>query len=234
MITLAFLIVAVQAADEKSLETSLELSDASVKSLEATFARSDTEHSASMATIMKGMSTQKAWNVLEKINLTTPTLMQLTQELQGKQSNLLKKTPGKGYSGIGGARKLLNDMIYESMMKYDAEIAKCTEFYASQCAALSVCRGTISQANYVAANSRTLILDSQACISRCELDIPTRKEDLKKHNRQCKDELKRLNDRLAIVLADIEIMTFILKLTDCDAKKSFAQLKVQRCQDCHS
>merc|ERR1719310_1292080 len=95
-----------------SLETSLELSEASVESLEASFARSDTEHSASMATIMKGMSTENAWNVLEKNNLTTPALMQLTQELQGKQSNLRKSTPGKGYSGIGGARKLLNDMIY--------------------------------------------------------------------------------------------------------------------------
>merc|ERR1719171_452749 len=234
MLMFTFLIVAVQAADETSLETSLELSDASVKSLEATFARSDTEHSSSMATIMKSMSTQKAWNVLEKNNLTTPTLMQLTQELQGKQSNLRKNTPGKGYSGIGGARKLLNDMIYESMMKYDAEIAKCTEFYASQCAALSVCRGTISQANYVAANSRTLILDSQSCISRCEVDIPTRKWDLKVHNRKCADELKKMNDRLAIVLADIEIMTFILTLTDCDAKKSLLQTDVLRCQDCRS
>jgi len=234
MITIIFLIVAVQAADEMSLEASLALSETSLKSLEASFARSDSEHSASMTTIMKGLSTQKAWNVLEKNNLTTPALMQLTEELQGKQSNLRKSTPGKGYSGIGGARKLLNDMIYESMMKYDAEIAKCTEFYASQCAALSVCRGTISQANYVAANSRTLILDSQACISRCEVDIPTRKWDLKVHNRQCADELKKMNDRLAIVLADIEIMTFILTLTDCDAKKSLLQTDVLRCQDCHS
>ena len=101
--TIVLLIVAAQAADEMSLESSLALSETSLKSLEATFARSDSEHSASMATIMKGLSTQKAWNVLEKNNLTTPALMQLTQELQDKQSNLRKNTPGKGYSGIGGS-----------------------------------------------------------------------------------------------------------------------------------
>merc|ERR1719498_1020074 len=62
-----------------------------------------------MGAILASMSTQKAWSVLEKDNLTTPALLEMTEELRGKQSNLRKNTPGKGYSGVAGARKLLND-----------------------------------------------------------------------------------------------------------------------------
>merc|ERR1719157_518111 len=117
-------------------------------------------------------------------------------------SNQLRKQP-KGYSGIDGARKLLNDMIFESMTKYDAEIAKCTEYYSKQCAAMEECRGQISAANYIAANSRMLILDSQSTINQCEVDIPARELELKEHILKCKNELNKLNTRLKIVMGDI-------------------------------
>ena len=112
-----------------------------------------------------------------KGNLSTPELMQVANMAMGKGNNNLRKQP-KGYSGLDGARKLLNDMIYESMSKYDAEIAKCTDYYSRQCAAMEACRGQIAASNYIAANSRALILDSQATINKCEVDIPTRKLQL--------------------------------------------------------
>merc|ERR1719221_488983 len=108
-----------------------------------------------------------------------------------------------GYSGVDGARKLLNDMIFEAMSKYDAEIAKCTDFYSKQCALMEVCRGQIAGANYIAANSRALILDAQANINKCEEDIPETKLQLKNHNLKCKNELEKLNARLTIVMGDI-------------------------------
>merc|ERR1719484_84929 len=95
------------------------------------------------------------------------------------------------------------------------------------------CRGQIAASNFIAANSRSLILDSQARINRCEIDIPTRKLELKLHKEKCASELKRMKDRLAIILGDIEVMVVILKMTDCDAK-SFLQKKkmeVLRCLD---
>merc|ERR1740138_1562321 len=123
-------------------------------------------------------------------------------------------------------------MIYESMSKYDAEIAKCTEYYSQQCAAMEACRGQIAASNYIAANSRALILDSQAIINTCEVDIPTRKLELKNHLVKCKTELAKLNARLKIVLGDIKIMTMILEMTDCEKKlmqmKNFALL---HCKD---
>merc|ERR1719247_2582268 len=157
------------------------------------------------------MSPKTAWTVLEMNNLTSPALLEVTSHLHGKQASLRKAAPA-GYAGVEGARKLLNDMIYESMSKYDAEIAKCTGYYYEQCAAMEVCRGKIAAANYVAANSRALILDSQATINKCEVDIPTTKEELKQHELMCKHELLKLNTRLKIVMGDIEIMTMILEM----------------------
>merc|ERR1719272_1713754 len=170
-----------------------------------------------MASIMSRMTLAKAVQSLEKSNLSTPELMQVADMAMGKTSKNLRKQP-KGYSGLDGARKLLNDMIYTSMSKYDAEIAKCTEYYSKQCAAMEACRGQIAASNYVAANSRALILDSQANINRCEVDIPTTKLVLKKHNDKCKNELNKLNTRLKIVMGDIAVMTMILEMTDCDKK----------------
>merc|ERR1719217_610197 len=139
----------------------------------------------------------------------------------------------KGYAGIDGARKMLNDMIYKAMEKYDAEIAKCTEYYSEQCAAMEACRGQISQSNYVAANSRKLILDAQTQINLCEVSIPNLKWELQKHNTKCKNELARMKARLAVIEADIAVMTTILQMTDCKTS-SFVQMKklaLLRCKD---
>merc|ERR1719188_1064570 len=145
--------------------------------------------------------------------------------------NLRKKQPA-GYSGLTGARKMLNDMIYESLSKYDAEIAKCTDYYSKQCALMETARGEIAAANFVAANSRMLILDAQANINHCEEDIPETKYELKVHNAKCKAELKKLNARLKIVMGDIAVMTMILKMTDCDtAFYQMQQLAMQHCED---
>merc|ERR1740130_2146833 len=179
-----------------------------------------------MSNIMGSMTNYKAWKVLEKNNLTSPALLEMN-----KQSHLRKQP--KGYGGLDGARKLLNDMIYESMSKYDAEIAKCTDYYSSQCAAMEACRGQIAASNYIAANSRSLILDAQATMSRCEVDIATMKQELSDHNAKCARELKKMKTRLGVIEADIAVMTVILKMTDCDAKKfiQMKQLQLLKCED---
>jgi len=208
-----------------------------LKVMEKVFARSEKVHTMSMAAITRSMTESKAWHVLEKNNLTTPALIQMTSNLhgKGKKSSLRKSSmvQPEGYAGIDGARKMLNDMIYKAMEKYDAEIAKCTEYYSEQCAAMEACRGQISQSNYVAANSRKLILDAQTQINLCEVSIPNLKWELQKHNLKCKNELARMKARLAVIEADIAVMTTILQMTDCKTS-SFAQMKklaLLRCKD---
>merc|ERR1719487_192613 len=187
----------------------------------------------SMAAIMTGMSPKKAWHVLEKNNLTSAALIEMTGGLHGRQSHLRKNAQPKGYAGIDGARKMLNDMIYTSMKKYDEEIAKCTEYYAEQCSAMEVCRGQIAQSNYVASNSRKLILDAQSTINLCETSMPKLNWELKKHNKKCKDELAKMNARKKVIEADIAVMSTILKMTDCKSK-SFLEMKklaLLRCEN---
>jgi len=206
------------------------VSSMTLKSMERFFSRSEQAHQASLAAITRGMSMTKAVQVLEKSNVTTPALVQVTDMVQ--KTHLRKRKPEKGYSGIDGARRLLNSMIFESMSKYDAEIEKCTDYYASQCAAMEACRGQIAASNYIAANSRALILDSQSTINRCETDIPVKKLELKQHNMKCTHELHKMNTRLKIVMGDIAVMTMILEMTDCAKKllqmKKFAMV---HCED---
>jgi hypothetical protein len=205
------------------------MSEMTVRAMEKVFKRSDTAHQASMAKISHGLTVRKAVEVVRRANLSShPALMQVTQMIQRKS---FRKQP-QGYSGVDGARKLLNDMIYESMSKYDEEIAKCTEYYSKQCAAMEVCRGQIAASNYIAANSRALILDSEGTVNRCEVDIPTRKLELKQHLLKCEHELTKMRTRLGIVLGDIAVMTTILEMTDCD--KTFLQMdkiSLLKCRD---
>merc|ERR1740138_75833 len=135
---------------------------------------------------MRGMSSDKAWNVLKINNLTNPALIEMTSQAQEKQ--------------------------------------RCTGYYASQCSQMELCRGQISQSNEVAANSRKLILDAQSCINKCEVDIPTRKLELKMHNEKCDADIAKMYARLKVIEADIEVMNVILKMTDCK-ESMFAQIK---------
>jgi hypothetical protein len=191
----------------------------SVEQKRAVFARSEQTHQASISAIMTSMTLPKAMTMLEKSGYDKAKISVVEGALAIKGKGRFRKQP-KGYSGVEGARKMLNEMIYESMSKYDAEIAKCTEYYSEQCAAMEMCRGQIAAANYVAANSRALILDAQATINRCEVTIPTTKYELKQHNLKCEHELHKMNERLTIVLGDIEVMTTILEMTDCEASSS--------------
>jgi len=202
-------------ADQLSNDgVSISVSD--VQAMEDAFRRSEEVHKQAMTSIMSSMTAIRAVQVLQKSGLVNSELVEVENVVLGKQGNFRKQP--KGYSGLDGARKLLNDMIYESMSKYDAEIAKCSDYYSRQCAALEACRGQIAASNYVAANSRALILDSQATINKCEVDIPTRKLELKQHILKCKHEKDSLNARLKIVMGDIAVMTAILEMTDCDKK----------------
>jgi len=231
LVVACYLCIACATNEANNLDHSGALSS-DTEAMEEVFVRSEEVHEQSMASITGSMSTATAVEVLEKRNLATPDLMQVANMALGKQQNLRKQPKGKGYPGLDGARKLLNDMIYESMSKYDAEIAKCTDYYSKQCAAMEACRGQISASNYIAANSRALILDSQATINKCEVDIPERKLELKQHLLKCKHELGLLNTRLKIVMGDIAIMTTILEMTDCDKKLlQVEQVSLKRCTD---
>merc|ERR1719352_1475394 len=185
-----------------------------------------------MEAISQSMTSSKALEVLEKSALSTPKLKEVTGLLSNKQNLRKALQAHDGFGGLNGARLLLNDMIFEVMVKYDAEIAKCTSYYASQCALMEVARGQIAGANFVAATSRALILDAQYNINHCEISIPETKAELKDHNLKCKTELKKMDAKMKIILGDIAVMTMILEMSDCDAKfLQYKKLTLLKCKD---
>jgi len=204
----------------------------SLRALEKVFHRSETVHQKSMAAITKSLTSEQAMAVLHKKNITNKAFLQVAELALAKRNLRKKAKQPEGYAGVSGAKKLLNDMIFESSSKYDGEIAKCTEYYARQCALMTTARGEIAASNYIAANSRMHILSSQSTINRCEEDIPTRKLELKEHNSKCSHELKKMNVRLKIILGDIAVLTTILKMTEC-GEQAFLQgdVGLMKCKD---
>jgi len=196
-----------------------------IKNMKDVFYRSLETHSDSMSTMMKAMSTAQAVEILEKNNMTSPTLMQISKMALGQQGNL--RSSPKGYAGLDSARKLLNDMIYEAEMKYDEEINSCTDFYSRKCAALEAGQSDLLASNFIGASCRTLMSHATGTIEHCEQELQTTKVALKEHIAECKKQRKALTDRLMIVLGDIEVLTTILEMTDCKTDK--ALLQVKRC-----
>jgi hypothetical protein len=211
--------------------------DEVIEKMGSIFARSDEVHKKSISDIEKTLTVSKAIDVVQSQHPNNTKLESIVQSLIaeghiGKTALRKHKQPG-GYSGVSGAKTLLNEMIYESLSKYDEEIAKCTEYYAKQCALMEVCRGSIAASNYVAANSRALILDAQANIGGCEIDIPKSKLQLKNHQTKCRNEITKMNKRLKIILGDIAVMTMILEMTDCEATNflHMEKLALLRCEN---
>jgi len=70
------------------------------------------------------MTQPKALEVLQKDSLAnTSTLHRVTGLLTGSQNLRKQLNADDGFGGLDGARRLLNDMIHEVMVKYDFEIA---------------------------------------------------------------------------------------------------------------
>jgi len=197
-----------------------------IESMKEVFVRSTEAHSEAMASMMQTMSVTEALDILKKANKSTPTMVQIGDIAMGRQGNLRQP---KGYAGLDGARRLLNDMIFQAAEKYDEQIAFCTDFYSKKCAALEKGQSDVLAANFIAASSRTLISVAGGIIERMTQEIAATKITLAEHLAQCKKQRRALTNRLEIVLGDIEILTTILQMTDCKSNKALLQLR--RCHN---
>jgi len=210
--------------DDKDSGSAQSITD--LDSMKSVFIRSPEAHAQAMASLMQTLSVAEAMNILKNDNLTTPTLVQIGDMAMGKKSNLRQPA---GYAGLDSARKLLNDMIYEAAMKYDEEIASCTDFYSLKCSALAKGQSEVLAANFIAASSRTLMSVASGTIERMSQEIAATKITLAEHIAQCKKQRGELTSRLEIVLGDIEVLTTILEMTDC--KKNSGLLQLRRCHN---
>jgi len=223
-----FIAVPLQALDAEGL--SAVSSDASLQTMEKVFARSELTHMQSMATIMKGMTLNKAWQIVEKSNLTK--LMKMKEDLGTKRTSLRKADPQKGYGGVESARIMLNEVIYESMEKYDNAISECTAFYAKQCSDMKDCRAQIDSSNYMGAKARELVSESVSRIHQCERDIPSTWWKLWMHSWDSRRHIRNMKGQLDTLKGDIEILDNILDMTSCHKNKANGTLlQMRRCED---
>jgi len=195
------------------------------------FDRSEKEHQDSMDQISKSMTTLQAVHLAHKHPRSSTSAFKSIVGLVASGKKL--RGNSDGFGGLDGARKLINEMIYDTMEDYDNEVAKCTGFYVEQCALMETNRGEIAGANFMTSKARALILDAEANIKDCERDIPVTEDELKDHNRECKVRRWHQIVALKVIMADVYVMTTILKMSDCDAKGlvQTEKLMMQRCED---
>jgi hypothetical protein len=82
-----------------------------VRALANAFARSDKSHEESMLAISKSLSLRKAVDIVHQSPMNTPALT----KVMNMALNAQKVVQPKGYGAVDGARKMLNEMIYQSM-----------------------------------------------------------------------------------------------------------------------
>jgi len=82
---------------------------------------------------------------------------------------------------------------------------------------MEACRGQIPASNYIAADSRALIVANQATFNRCKVGIPPGNLTSSRISYRVSTTCE-LNARLKIVMGDIAVTTMIVEMADCDKK----------------
>lgn len=206
------------------------------------------ESAASIANLTKHATLESALAVLRKTPKVTHEMLALIESSvrasrASKATSLRAHSPRslaqqlsnpRGYSGVDSARNLLNSMLDEVNRKNDMEHTRCSDFFHQQCALLETCRQDIGYHNAMAAKFRGKVLDSQAEINICERELPRLRYELASSIHECTLRIDDLEAALRVVLADIQVMTSVLQMTDCSnasSTSSLLQLQVLKCAD---
>jgi len=135
----------------------------------------------------------------------------------------LGTAPATGYAGVQKGQDMLNEMIEETKEKLDLEQQTCANFIRSQKHQIWLTIQQISMYNADAAAAREAVLAAQAEIERLTDLLPQLESSLEAHNRKCGEDIAGLKEQLKIILGDIDVMTSVLKLTECNEQTLFLQ-----------
>jgi len=183
------------------------------------------------ADIKQNMTITRAVALLKKNNETSPALLDFVQSqlhqgqaesmLQSdKSGSLRKETSGRrrrsqGYGGVDSAKKKLNEMIHETVLKLDLELIRCSTYERTKLAYIEKLRQDIATFQSEAAAAASEILRAQAQISIFSKKLPVAKAELLELLKRCKLEKLELERQLRIVKADINVMEKVMAMTDC-------------------
>jgi len=126
-------------------------------------------------------------------------------------------SPDAGYAGVDKAVTMVNEMITEVEENHDGTTQFCKGEFEDLCSQMEDCREAIAVANSDAADARACILNQQKTINENEELVPRLRENLRMTEDNCHRQREELEDTLKIVLADIEVMKSVLKMTECSS-----------------
>lgn len=137
-----------------------------------------------------------------------------------------------GYAAVQPAIDEINKMVKENQQKYDMELHKCCMYDEIQSAVIEESRQDIALFNAEASECYRDILQADGVIELCEDKLPELDDALNNHKAECAAERKELHDQLKIIKGDLNVMSDILKLTDCkDEANKPTFLQMRRCVD---
>merc|ERR1719512_674034 len=121
-----------------------------------------------------------------------------------------QKSEPTGYSAVDTARDMLNAMIDEATMKKELEEVRCMEFETKQVKILKELESDIAYVNSEASAAKSEVLRCDEIIQIVsEEKLPTNRLQLEQHNERCKVDTATLQQQLAIVRADMEVVKSI-------------------------
>mmetsp|Transcript_23621 Transcript_23621/g.55027 ORF Transcript_23621/g.55027 Transcript_23621/m.55027 type:complete len:914 (+) Transcript_23621:106-2847(+) len=133
---------------------------------------------------------------------------------------------------LGDAELMLSDMIAESNLKLDSERERCINFHGEQSQQMEECHETIIASNAKAAQGRAKSMKASSNLAFIDESQPKLEDQLKQHNKQCKDDIAALKQQLAVVKSDLSVMERVLKMSQCSATGDSQALLIQSLPCC--
>jgi len=188
--------------------------------IEETFANGEGQ-AAAAEFLLKDLSSAETTMRMKAMNITSSVALRIIDKNHKGASEidaLIRHQSGQkapGYAGVQKGQDMLNEMIKEAQEKLDMERQMCSTFIRSQTHTIWITVQDIRMFDARAAKARENVLSAQTEIGRLTELLPKLTETLVAHNRKCVADITDLEAQLKIVLGDIEVMSAILKLTEC-------------------
>merc|ERR1719215_1562842 len=186
----------------------------------------------SKASIMAGMTKESASKVVLGMNETHqhPELVALLQTKFGsrvRRRAMLRSRSSESVEEEEDEPQYDDDGDnYESRSMLQEGARGRKDANEKQMGMMESTRQDVLSFNSQAAEARGLVLKAQGSIGMLNIKLTKVREELVDHNAQCEADITAIKASLKIVLADIEVMASILKLTDC------GKLLLMQCSHC--
>jgi hypothetical protein len=136
------------------------------------------------------------------------------------------------YEGLNSATTMINEMLTEVVHKIYERHRVCKNMFENKCMIMEFSRQDIEQLNAKNAEADGKVLYCEGEITEIEEQkLPELDARLKDNRQTCSAKLHSLNTDKKTVESDIQVITDVLNLTDCDFSKSSSSSLLQ-CTDC--